>query len=103
MNYETILKSESKQKKKMGTMTDENKPSEYNPNLRKLDDTHLFYTKLMLNQRYLDVIRQSDLVTNFNPNQIKSYLNVYRSNLIELIKDNKSKYEIKNSSNEILD
>ena len=103
MNYETILNSESKQKKKMGTMTDENKPSEYDPNLRKLDDTHLFYTKLMLNQKYLDVIRQSDLVTNFNPNQIKAYLNVYRSNLIELTKDNKFKYEIVNSSNEILD
>ena len=48
MDYEELLKSEVKQKKKMGTMTDENKPSKYEPNLQKLEDTKFFYTRLML-------------------------------------------------------
>ena len=103
MNYEELLKSESKQKKTMGTMADENKPSEYEPNLSRLEDTKFYYTRLMLNQTYLDVIKQSDLVSNFNPNQIKAYLNVYRSNLFELVKNKKYKYEVVSSSNEILD
>ena len=103
MNMYDHLESDSKKKKMMNTREDENKVGDYNPSLKNVCPKKIFYVKLMLDQKYFDCIKESNLVLNFNTKQIKVLLESYRHNLFELTKSRSSKYKLGVESNQILD
>lgn len=97
------LKSDCKVKKRMNTKDDYHPVGDYDPKLTKLTGSIYTYSKNMLNQKYIDVIKQSNLVTNFSRNQIVGYLMNYKKNLKELIGETPPKYKLVGNDNKSID